>query len=139
MNERERRPEVLRWLRYAKEDLVAAQRIALGRGLPRHVCWLSQQAAEKAIKAVLVYAAVTFPYRHDLDGLRNLVPQGWKFKEEHPRLGRLTTWVSEARYPGDWPDATQADATAALKQAQAVIESILRDLRSHGFEPEAQP
>ena len=42
--------------------------------VPRHVCWLAQQAAEKAIKAVLVFLQIDFPRSHDLDALRNLAP-----------------------------------------------------------------
>ena len=43
---------------------------------PRHACWLSQQAAEKALKAALVLERVEFPFTHDLDALRNLLRCG---------------------------------------------------------------
>jgi HEPN domain-containing protein len=57
MNEAERLRETRRWLRYARQDLVAAEAM-LGRVdmWPRHACWLAQQAAEKAIKSVSVTA-----------------------------------------------------------------------------------
>lgn len=45
--------------------------------IPRHVCWLAQQATEKALKAILVFLQIDFPRRHDLDALRNLIPDGW--------------------------------------------------------------
>jgi len=66
--------EAQRWLRYAREDLAAAR--ALGEragGAPRQSCRLAQQAAEKAIKAALVFLRIDFPRSHDLDLLRNLV------------------------------------------------------------------
>ena len=83
--------------------------------MPRHICWLSQQSAGKAIKAILVFLAIEFPRRHDLDALRNLVPNDWQVKTEHADLAMLTEWAVEARYPGDWPDATAADARAAVE------------------------
>jgi HEPN domain-containing protein len=49
------RREVWRWLRLAREDLAAARHLANAAHLPHRVaCLLAQQAAEKAVKAVLV-------------------------------------------------------------------------------------
>ena len=68
MSEADRLEETRRWLRYAQEDLLAAEAmLAATRARPRHVCWLAQQAAEKAIKAVLVFLQIDFPRTHDLD------------------------------------------------------------------------
>jgi HEPN domain-containing protein len=137
MSEAERLRETRRWLRYACQDLVAAEAM-LGRSdmWPRHACWLAQQAAEKAIKAILVFLQIDFPRSHDLDALRNLVPDGWQLKLEHPDLAGLSEWSVEARYPGDWPDAVQADAHSAVKQARLVWDSVCSDLASHGFDVE---
>jgi HEPN domain-containing protein len=68
--------ETARWLRYAEEDLVTAETL-LGQPhvVPRQACWLAQQSAEKALKAVLVFLQIDFPRSHDLDALRNLIPK----------------------------------------------------------------
>jgi HEPN domain-containing protein len=89
---------------------------------------LAQQAAEKALKGALVAEGINFPFRHDLDALRSLLPQGWRVKTEHPDLAELTEWAVEARYPGDWPEATVDDAKRAVAQARAVVESVRADL-----------
>jgi HEPN domain-containing protein len=134
-------PELLgetgRWLRFAREDLEAAEAL-LGQAnfIPRHACWLAEQAAEKALKAALVSQQVNFPFRHDLDALRNLLPDGWHVKTQHRDLAELTEWAVEARYPGDWPDATVEDARHAAKQARGVYESVLGDLVQHGIQPD---
>jgi HEPN domain-containing protein len=137
MNESERLRETRRWLRYARQDLVAAEAM-LGRTdmWPRHACRLAQQSAEKAIKAVLVFRQIDFPRSHDLDALRNLVPDGWQLKLEHPDLADLSEWSVEARYPGDWPDAVQADAQAAVQQARSVWKSVCADMARHGLDVE---
>jgi len=120
-------------LQFAREDLTWAERLRAEEGfVPRHVCWLAQQAAEKALKAALIFEGVDFPLRHDLDALRNLLPAGWSVKEEHPDLSRLTQWAVEARYPGDWPQATAEDADLALEQARGVVGSVERDFRERG-------
>ena len=134
MNEAEHLVETRRWLRYAREDLEGAETLLdRGVGVPRHICWLAQQSVEKAIKAILVFLAIDFPWRHDLDALRNLVPKDWQVTTEHADLAALTEWAVEARYPGDWPDATEADACAAVEQARAVWESIRADFLRHDF------
>jgi HEPN domain-containing protein len=116
------------WLRFAEEDLEAAQAM-IRHGLPpRHACFHAQQAAEKALKALLVFEQVDFPKIHDLDVLRQLVPDGWTVRDTSADLAALTEWAVEARYPGDWPEATEADARAAVRDAGAVVEAARVDL-----------
>ncbi len=102
--------------------------------MPRHACWLAQQAAEKTLKVVLVFLQIDFPHRHDLDALRNLIPEGWQLKFEHPDLADLTEWAVEARYPGDWPESVEVDVRRTVTQAGPIWESVLRDLNAHGFD-----
>jgi HEPN domain-containing protein len=60
--------EAMRWLDYSLSDIKAAQKLLAEPDFyPRHVCFLSQQSAEKALKAVLVFAEVEVPFSHDLD------------------------------------------------------------------------
>ena len=50
MSEAEHLAETQRWLRYAREDLEGAETLLERRvGVPRHICWLSQQSVEKAL------------------------------------------------------------------------------------------
>jgi HEPN domain-containing protein len=129
--------EVRRWLRFAREDLNGAETLLADEGfVPRHVCWLAQQAAEKALKGALASQEIPFPFRHDLDALRNLLPDGWEVKRQHPDLAELTEWAVEARYPGDWPDATVEDARRAAVQARAVYDCVIADLLRHGISAE---
>ncbi|MFH1743355.1 MAG: HEPN domain-containing protein [bacterium] len=126
--------EARRWLRFAREDLTEAEAmLERGEFIPRHACWLAQQAAEKALKAVFVSLEIDFPKKHDLDALRNMIPEGWQVKSDHPDLAELTEWAVEARYPGDWPDATTSDAQTAVEQARAVWESVCSDFARHGL------
>lgn len=135
MNETERIAEVRRWLRYAEEDLLAAEAALEAQGMaPRHACWLAQQSAEKAIKAVLIFLQIDFPRRHDLDALRNLAPAGWQVRQNHPDLTGLTEWAVEARYPGEWPEAVALDARTAAQQARAVWTSVCADLVLRGLD-----
>ena len=134
MTKADRFAETARWLRYAEEDLRTAETL-LGQSnaTPRHACGMAQQAAEKALKAVLIFLQIDFPRTHDLDALRNIVPDGWQLKDAHPDLVSLTEWTVEARYPGHWAEPTDEEARVAVKQARAVWISVTTELTEHGF------
>ena len=126
--------EALRWLRFSEEDLSVAVRLMSGATTaPRHACWLSQQAAEKALKAALILDEVDFSFTHDLDALRNLLPDGWAVRDTHADMAELTEWAVETRYPGDWPEHTDADATRAVSQARSVHDSIVAEFKRRGI------
>ena len=126
--------EARRWLQFSAEDLDVAQRLLTDRlSAPRHVCWLSQQAAEKALKAALVLEEIDFPYTHDLNVLRNLLPDSWILQADHSDLADLTEWAVEARYPGEWPQATESDAVRAESEARATRDSVVTEFRRRGI------
>ena len=126
--------EALRWLRFSAEDLDVAQRLLADRSsAPRFVCWLSQQSAEKALKAALELEAIDYPYTHDLNALRNLLPNSWSVRVDHPDLTELSQWAVEARYPGEWAEATEADAIRAESQARTVCDSVVAEFRRRGI------
>ena len=105
------------------------------KAAPRHICFLAQQAAEKALKAALVLEEMDFPFRHDLDALRNLLPNTWPVRREHSDLAQLTEWAVEARYPGDWEEATAMDAEQAVLRTVTENSRTLK-FREEGFEQE---
>jgi HEPN domain-containing protein len=130
--------EAKRWLRFAQDDLKVADNAAASTDFAPHIgCIHAQQAAEKAIKAILVFLSISFPFRHDLDALRNLIPAGWDVVTIHPRLGSLSQWATVGRYPGNWPEATDQDARSAAREARALWDTILDDLDRHGLDVSA--
>ncbi len=125
-----------RWLGYARSDLAAAKTlIASPDHYPRQVCFLAQQAAEKALKAALIAQGLEFPFTHDLDRLRNLLPDSWAVKKAFPDLAEMTIWAVEARYPADMPEVLESDAKRALKVANEIIHLVEDDIIEH-FKPD---
>ena len=63
------------WLSKAGDDLRVAEVILSGEiGVEWAACFHSQQAAEKALKGVLVHLGIDFPKSHSLDRLVALMP-----------------------------------------------------------------
>ena len=126
--------DALRWLGYSTEDLDVARVLLVSSPLvPRHVCWLAQQSAEKALKAALVLESVAFPFTHDLDALRNRLPENWLVHTTHSDLAELTQWAIETRYPGDWPEVTGEDAVRAESEAASLHDSLAAEFERRGL------
>ena len=130
----DRLEDTTRWLRYAEEDLITAETFLEHPHVPpRQSCWLAQQAAEKALKAALIFLQIDFRRTHDLVILLDMFPESWQLKKTHPNLTNLTRWVVEVRYPDKIKDATEAEASEAVRQARAIWESVSAALTEHGF------
>jgi HEPN domain-containing protein len=112
----DRTNEASRWFRFAEDDLRTARACLVDADLPpRQACYFARQAAEKALKGCLIACLTEYPRSHDLDYLRNLLPPKWRVHASHPVLAELTEWLVEARYPGDWPDATEQKLAQPLR------------------------
>ena len=121
--------EARRWMQYAKSDLDAAYTL-LERGdfFPLQICFLAQQTSEKALKAILIFLEIPFPKTHDLDRIRELIPEGWQVKEKFPHLYDLSIWAVESRYPSDTPDVVEHEARETLQLAESVFDAVKAEL-----------
>ncbi|MYK19514.1 HEPN domain-containing protein [Candidatus Poribacteria bacterium] len=134
MQTADRLADTARWLRHAEEDLITAETLLRQLHVPpRQSCWHAQQAAEKALKAALIFLQIDFRRTHNLNVLRDLLPESWQLKTTHPDLSDLTRWAVEARYPEDIQGATKAEATEAVEQARSIWTSVSTALAEHGY------
>lgn len=109
------------WLRRARSNLARAR---AGPPAPEvlyeDLAFDAQQAAEKAIKAVLVAKGVEFPKIHDLVRLLDLLEEsGLTVPPEVREAGRLTVYAVQTRYPGV-EDVTKEEYLEALDLAERV-------------------
>ena len=66
--------------------------------VPEDACFAAQQAAEKAINAVMVLCGTDFPYIHDLAGLMDILESKRDvIPGEHRRADRLTQYATATR------------------------------------------
>ena len=109
------------WMNRARSDLTQAKSQVPGVYL-ENLCFNSQQAAEKAIKAVMIARNIEFPYVHDLDHLLSLLEDGEEvIPEAIRRAGVLTDYAAITRYPGDVRPVSEREYREALAIAEAVI------------------
>jgi HEPN domain-containing protein len=120
------------WLRYAHGDLDAA-RVLLGADVPpRTAAWHAQQAAEKAMKAVLVALGHDVPRTHDLLDLARRVAPTVPGLPSTESLAELSVHAVQPRYPDDLPDVDEAEALRAVETAETVVTSVETALHHGG-------
>ena len=111
------------WLNRAYSNLVRARSGASIPGIYlEDLCFDAQQAAEKAIKAVLIYLDVSFPYVNDLARLLSLVEEmGRDVPVPVRQAARLTRYAVVTRYPGLSEPVTKEEYEEAVSIAAEVM------------------
>lgn len=109
------------WLNRAQSNL------GLAKSLVPHIyledyCFNAQQAAEKAIKAVMVLRGIEFPYIHDLTRLMSMLEaSGETIPDPVRRAAVLTRFAAQTRYPSVEEPVTKQEYTEAIAIAEAVL------------------
>lgn len=112
------------WLRHARADLAFATSPLPKDGLYSTLCFHAQQAAEKSIKAVLVFQGIEFPKVHSLTRLIDLLPSDIIRTADLLESARLTVYATAFRYPGeeDEPDVSGDKYQEAVRLAKLVFK-----------------
>jgi HEPN domain-containing protein len=115
------------WLRRAASDLIALD-ASLDAGALDAACFHAQQAAERYLKAYLIYTGLEFPFTHNLSKLVELCAQAdVSFRTLLPLVESLTPYAVELRYDDEfWPSLEVA--REARSSALAVKSFVLARL-----------
>lgn len=116
------------WLARAHAKLALARQPLPAGAVWEDLCYMAQQAAELAIKAVYQQQGWSFPFIHDLGQLlTGLQRQSLAIPASVLQATKLTVYATLARYPGVIPPATQTHHTEAVQ----IAEDVLRWAQSH--------
>lgn len=105
----------------AKSNLARA-RLRVPQAYLEDLCFDAQQAAEKALKAVMMSRGIDFPYTHDIARLLAVLQvDGMTLPESMLSAARLTTYAVQARYPGLDEPVEEPEYLEAVEVAEAVV------------------
>ena len=119
------KPITAEWVRKAEADFATAQREFAVKADTNYdaVCFHSQQAAEKFLKARLQEADIAFARIHDLtvllDGTVAIEPAWESLRSQ---LHSLTAYAVEYRYPGE--SSGESEAQEALEVYKVVRQAV---------------
>jgi len=115
------------WMKYARADYIAAGYLTSHHPVQLEiVCFLCQQAGEKALKAVLAYHDERIPRTHNLYELLLLCEVHYPdiSTELAGQADQLTNFAVVTRYPNDEMTVEKADMELALKHADQVLSRV---------------
>lgn len=118
------------WLDKARNDLLNIENNLASERIPWDtVCFHAQQAAEKALKSLLVYKGETPQRTHDLVALL------WRCVALEPALSTLepdcrllSAYGVASRYPDDVFTPNESDALRLVASAKALLVRVLHYL-----------
>ncbi|MBI2079533.1 HEPN domain-containing protein [Candidatus Micrarchaeota archaeon] len=116
--------DIQRWIKKAESDLDTAKYNFDGERYDA-AAFYSQQAAEKALKAIYIKKLNSLLKVHDLVQLARKINAPEKIIEV---CKFLTSFYIETRYPGLALDINEEEASDALKDSKMVIEWVKKTL-----------
>ena len=121
------------WLKRARSNLARAKLPKVDEALWEDYCFDAQQAAEKALKALLLFNNIPFRFIHDIAELLTLLEQnGFELPEEIRSGAELSDYAVEARYPSLMEPVTEQE----YKEAIAIAEQIVAWVTKHMVQKE---
>jgi HEPN domain-containing protein len=133
------RHEARRWLDTAREDLDAARSLMESDKFS-HSCFFSQQAGEKAIKALWHFLGED-PWGHSIQKLIAELPEPVAFERLQPLVqdgALLDRYYIPTRYPNGLPDLTpgqvyfRQDAEVCLESSRRLLSVVAEFTREAG-------
>ncbi|MCK4259288.1 MAG: HEPN domain-containing protein [Halanaerobiales bacterium] len=110
------------WFHFAENDLKAV--VKLSNDFNAITCFHCQQSAEKYIKGLLLYLQINFKKSHDLYYLMELLD--YEIPDQiFETADYLNEYAVETRYPGDYEEITNDEATQAINYAKLIKKFII--------------
>ncbi len=128
------RLEALAWLRRARDDLGAAAKLLSGTDpYPATASYHCQQAAEKALKAVIAVTGDAIPKTHDLRVLLGrCVAIDQSLDQFYDACDELTPYSTEFRYPSENTDPSPSQIRCALALSESVVAAVALRIEGTG-------
>jgi len=118
------------WLRRAQSNLALASVKRPSPVMLEDLCFHAQQAAEKALKALLVSGGADVPRTHNIRTLLDIVAGKCSIPSQIQHASILTEYVVSGRYPGESEPITDEDYTEALSLAVSVVQWVEQQMQT---------
>ena len=88
------------------------------------LCYQAQQAAEKAIKALMIYHGIEPEHTHNIRKLLDELEKHVEVDERVKDAVDLTKFAVVTRYPGDYDEVTENMYLKAIKTAKTCLDWV---------------
>lgn len=117
--------EITKWLNRAEGNLERARTGKINeKTYYEDLCFDCQQAAEKSLKALLLFLEMEFPWTHSISQLNKLISIHYSLDSQLRQAESLSLYAGQTRYPGDYEPLTDEDYKEALALAEYVYSWV---------------
>ena len=110
------------WIERAKSSLEISKLAVNADIYYEDLCYQSQQAAEKALKGLLIYYGIEPEFTHNIGILLNELEGFTEIPENIKETTRLTKYAVITRYPGEYDEITKEGYEESIKIAKDCLE-----------------
>ncbi len=119
------RAEAARWMRRARSHLLRAEAERAEGVFWEDLCFDAQQAAELALKALLVDRGIRVPRTHDIAVLLRIAAYSAQTApSELDEAAGLTVYATLTRYPGPVEAVGEGQYQDAVRLARAIVDWV---------------
>ena len=118
------------WIDRAKSSLEIAGSRKNDLVYYEDLCYQAQQAAEKAIKGMLIYFNVQPQFTHNIGILLDEL-QAYVNIDEIKETIKLTKYAVQTRYPGEYDDITKEDYEESIKISNNCLKWIENKIKEN--------
>jgi HEPN domain-containing protein len=119
------------WIDRAKSSLEIARTRYSNLVYYEDLCYQAQQAAEKAIKGILVYYNVEPQFTHNIGVLLEELGAYENISDEIKETIKLTKYAVQTRYPGEYDDITKEDYNESIMIAEKCIKWVENKIKEN--------
>ncbi len=112
------------WLQRAESNLKLAKEGKVEGVLLEDLCFEAQQAAEKALKALLIYLSDEYPKVHAFSVLLDDLEKHIEIPDFIKEVLELSDYAVQTRYPGDYYPVGEDEYNRAIEIVEKVINWV---------------
>ena len=134
-------PPVEIWLQRARSNLAIARTGQQEHVLLEDLCFEAQQAAEKALKALLIHLSDEYPRTHAFTLLLTRLENHQEVPPSIREVVELSDYAVQMRYPGDYYPVSNEEYERALELAARVLAWVTAQIEQQesSQEPDNTP
>jgi HEPN domain-containing protein len=112
------------WINRAKSSFALSKAYTIAGTCYEDLCFQLQQAAEKALKGLLIYHGVEPEFTHNIEALLNELKKFTDIPKNINEAVKLTDYAVFTRYPGEYDEITNEEYEQAVKIAQDCLDWV---------------
>ena len=112
------------WIERAKSSLELAQAKIIRHIHYEDLCFQLQQAAEKALKGLLIYYGTEPEFTHNVEILLKEIKKIIDIPENIKETVQLTNYAVQTRYPGEYDEITKEEYEKSIIIAEECLSWV---------------